>query len=220
MRQLRPLPGAMILSFAFAGAAQAQASADPLAILEAASRTYQDMEAFCATFDQELRVPLLNQVTRSRGELCQRRPNRFLMRFSEPEGDVVVADGEHLWVYFPSTDPGMVFQSRPGSDAGRMDFHREFLVDPGSKYVPGYDGREAVGGRDADVVSLVPRVTSDYRRARLWIDRRDHLVRRIQIEEANESVRTLLLTDVRLNPPLPDGTFTFVPPEGVQVIQR
>jgi outer membrane lipoprotein-sorting protein len=34
----------------------------------------------------------------SRGEFMQRRPNRFAMRWRDPAGDVIVSDGEVMWV--------------------------------------------------------------------------------------------------------------------------
>ena len=33
------------------------------------------------------------------------------MDFHEPEGDLIVADGSHLWLYYPSTHPGQVIRS-------------------------------------------------------------------------------------------------------------
>ncbi|MCH8841319.1 MAG: hypothetical protein IH831_11745, partial [Planctomycetes bacterium] len=37
-------------------------------------------------------------------------PDRFAMRFEEPEGDRIVADGEWLWAYTPSTVPDQVIR--------------------------------------------------------------------------------------------------------------
>jgi outer membrane lipoprotein carrier protein len=193
---------------------------DAVAVLERAAERYAALEGFCADFRQEIQVTLLRQTARSRGELCQARSDRFEMRFTEPEGDRVVADGVHLWVYFPSTDDGQVFRTGLGGGEGRFDLHREFLSDPGVRYAARLEGREVLEGRDVFVLDLTPLVPSPYVNARVWIDASDHLIRRLVILEDSESIRTLDLSNIRLNPAMDETRFRFDPPSGVQVIAR
>ncbi len=191
-----------------------------LQVLEAASERYTALDGFCADFHQEVEVTLLRQTTTSEGELCQLPPDRFEMRFTEPSGDRVVADGTDLWVYFPSTDEGQVFRQRLGAADGRFDLHGEFLSDPGQRYRAELEGRETVNGVEAHVLMLEPLLESEYRRARVWIDVQDHLIRRLEIHDDADSIRILELSNLRLNPDIPEGRFEFVPPSGVQVITR
>ncbi len=193
---------------------------EALRILQAASERYEGVQAFCGSFEQEMNVVLLNQVTESHGLLCQARPDRFLMQFHQPAGDVVVADGTHLWVYFPSTDPGQAFRSDLAASEGRFDFHREFLDDPGQKYEPEYRGEEEMEGRTAHVIHLTPLEPSPYQEATVWIDGQESLIRKVRIVEENESVRTVVLRDLELEPEISDDLFEFTPPSGVQVIVR
>ncbi len=191
-----------------------------LRVLERASERYQEIGAFCGAFEQEMSVPLLRQVTRSHGTLCQAGADRFLMDFEDPEGDIVVADGTHVWVYFPSTDPGQVFRSGLSASDGRFDFHREFLEDPGEKYEPVHRGREEIEGRWTQAIHLTPIAPSPYRGAQVWIDTETSLIRKVEIEEDNESIRTVRLLNVEIDPDLADDLFEFTPPPGVQVITR
>ncbi len=199
----------------------AQEARDAVAVLERAADEYSRLTGFCADFRQTLTSTLLGQVTRSRGRMCQQRPDRFSMRFSDPEGDLVIADGEWLWVYFPSDDAGQAIRSRmtPGS-GGRFDFHREFLSDPGSRYLPSYLRSEELDGVLAHVVRLVPRRPSAYRAARIWIEDASWLVRRTEIEEENGNLREVRLAAFEPNPRLDGEAFRFTPPQGVQVITR
>jgi outer membrane lipoprotein carrier protein len=204
--------------------AQAPASAgtspEALAILTRAAERYEAMTGFCAQFRQVVENDLLRQTTRSRGELCQRRPDRFDMRFTDPEGDRVVADGRYLWAYFPSTDPGQAFRTDPGAAEGRFDLHREFLGEPGERYAPTLEGRETLDGRTLHVLALRPLRTSPFLRARIWVDQDDALIRRIEITETEGFVRTLELSSMQLNPSLPDARFRFDVPPGVRVVSR
>ncbi len=111
-----------------------------LSLLEEAGARYRDMAGFCADFEQTLAVPLLRETTRSRGSLCQEKPNLFAMRFSDPQGDLLVADGEFFWVYYPSTDPRQVLQFDMEVQPGGLDFHREFLEAPADQVRNGLPG--------------------------------------------------------------------------------
>ncbi|TVP72307.1 MAG: outer membrane lipoprotein carrier protein LolA [Gemmatimonadales bacterium] len=196
------------------------ATQEALAVLEVAAERYLALDGFCARFEQEVQNDILGQNRQSRGELCQLRSDRFEMRFTDPEGDRVVADGRHLWLYFPSTDAGQVFRSALGEGGERFDLHREFLADPGDRYRPTLDGREEVAGRMTHVLTLVPTAPSPYVRARIWVDEEDALVRRIEITEDEGFTRVLDLRDLELNPGVSPERFVFEPPRGVQIIER
>lgn len=193
---------------------------DPLEVLEAASARYAAASSLCADFVQRLENPLLKQTTESSGVLCQRQPDLFSMRFEEPEGDLVVADGTHLWIYYPSMNPGQAIRSSLDGAGRSFDFHREFLESPREKYTASYEGRETVGGAPVHRVRVVPRGDVSYQGADLWIGVEDRLVHRIEIREQNGAVRTVTLSDVRLDPSIAEGTFSFTPPPGVRVIAR
>jgi outer membrane lipoprotein carrier protein len=188
-------------------------------ILLRAERAYDAVRTMQAEFVQDLAVPLLEATQRSRGTIFHRKPDRFLMRFSDPEGDMVVADGRHLWLYYPSNDPGQVLRTSMGQ-AGRLDLQREFLSNPTERFNATLEGSEMVAGRPAQVLRLIPRGQSPYRQVRIWIDEQDALVRRFQITENNDAVRTVELRDLRVNATLPDDLFVFTPPTGVQVFDQ
>lgn len=198
----------------------AQTPADAAAILRRAERTYEDVRALEADFVQEVTVPLLQSTQRSRGRIYHRRPDRFLMRFSQPAGDMVVADGRHLWMYYPSTDPKQVLRTRVAEGGQAMDLHREFLSNAAERYDAVRTGTEPVAGRPADVLVLRPRTPSSYRQVRIWVDREDALVRRFEIQEENESVRLLELRNLQLNGTLGDELFRFTPPAGAQIFDQ
>lgn len=202
-------------------AEDARGSGQALAALERAAERYASLEGFCAHFEQERVVPLLSQTTVSRGELCQMPPGNFRMDFSEPEGDLVVADGEHVWSYYPSMDPGQVLRARLGTDGGRtFDFHREFLADPAERFRATHEGQDTVTGRRTDVLTLRPRTSAAYVRARVWVEVGRGLIRKVEIEEENEAIRRVVLSKIRVNPELDPAAFSFEPPPGVQVIRR
>ncbi len=187
-------------------------------ILRATARAYEGLRSFRATFEQTLDNTLLGRSTRSEGTLFQRQPDRFLMRFTDPAGDVIVSDGTYFWMYFPSVDAKQVIRSRRGGQG--LDLRSQFIGDPVRRFDATSHGTEAVRGREAHVMTLVPREQLGYQRLKVWIDARDHLVRRFELTENNGNIRRFLLSDLATNPSLPDDLFQFTPPAGAQVVER
>ncbi|HYW11434.1 MAG TPA: outer membrane lipoprotein chaperone LolA, partial [Longimicrobium sp.] len=200
-----------------AEAANQDRAAQILSQAEAAANGVRSLEA---DFTQTMTVPLLNQTQRSTGKLFQRKPDRFLMRFSDPAGDLIVADGRHFWLYYPSADRTQVIRTSIAEGGEAVDLQAQFLSNPNQRFVSTVAGEESVGGRPAHVLTLVPRGASPYRILKVWVDKEDHLVRRFEITEENESVRRVELRNLRTNHALANSLFTFTPPEGAQVFDQ
>jgi len=194
---------------------------EPLALLEATAAHYERVTKFCADFTQHLFVPLLGDERTGTGQMCQSRPKKFAMRFSDPEGDLVVVDGEWVWLYYPSLDPNQVIRFAMAKGAGAYDFHKEFLDDPASKYDVTYESLEEVAGHQTHRLRLLPLARASYESAVIWIDEQEPVLRQVRIVDENGTVRTITLEHVDLNPiDVGDDWFTFTPPPGVQVISR
>ncbi len=217
---IRRLGRSITVLLLLAGTPSVAIGQDAVSILEQAAEQYASFVGFCADFSQTIEVTLLGDVIRSRGELCQLRPDNFEMKFADPPRDRIVADGNDLWVYFPSTDEGQVFRTPLANSAGRFDLHREFLSDPGERYSATLEGTDQIDGLDMHILSLRPRVRSPYVHTRLWIGAADGMIRRLEILEESESIRTLDLTNMRIDPVIPQERFLFDSPSGVQVIVR
>jgi outer membrane lipoprotein carrier protein len=220
---VRSLPALLLSSLLAApspAAAQAAARPDAFALLESASKAYRATSALCADFRQTLSVPLLGEERVGRGRLCTKQPALFSMRFTEPRGDLLLADGTWLWMYTPSTDTKQVLRWRMAQGPRGVDFYREFLDGTRQKYRASYDGRETVAGRGTHRIRLTPIQAAPYKNADVWIDTQGAQLRQVRITEENGSVRTITLTatDARTAPPA--ATFSFTPPRGTQVITR
>jgi chaperone LolA len=216
MRRCIPLGGLLLAAVTVAPASAQQDRA--LAILDAASAKYDAAHTVCADFVQHLSVPLLKEERTGKGRLCQAHPNRFAMRFTDPAGDAIVADGTSVWVYYPSLDAKQVMKFPMAEAPGGYDLNRAFLSDPGSKYTLTYEAKEPVAGRPCDRIRLVPKTDASFKSAEVWVDASDSVLRQVRVEDENGSVRTLTLQDVRMNAEVPAGWFTFTPPPGAQVI--
>jgi outer membrane lipoprotein carrier protein len=199
--------------------AQAQ---DAQAIIGRAARVYRSLQSLRADFVQVIDNPMIDSAE-SKGTLVQAGPAKLAMRFSDPPGEAIVIDGEHVWVYTPSTVPGQVV--RLGVPSGGPVYGYNllawFLDRPTERYRPSYLRSERVGGRTADVVQLIPAVPDlPFTKALIWVDRDDALPRRLEIHEQSGATRTLNLARIRVNESLSARTFTFKVPSGVRVVDQ
>ena len=209
------------LSAALAAGVAAQARAqDAGAILDRAVAAYGRVSTFRADFVQEVSDPMIGGAEPSRGEFLQQRPNRFAMRWRQPRGDLIVADGQYLWVFLPSSTPNQVVRSRLTGRAGESaDIVAEFLERPRDRFGVVYVRAERAGARDADVLALTPlQHSASYWRVLIWVDRQDSLVRKVEITEASGAVRRIAFDRVRTNVRIPASAFTFQPPAGIRVV--
>lgn len=203
------------------GSAMAEQEPDARTVLLRASEAYEAVRSLRAEFVQTAENPLLRNRVTSRGTLVQRRPDRFLMKFSDPAGDVIVSDGQYIWVYYPSVDEDQVMRAPAGAaGAGGVDLQAQFLGDPVARFRSELHGKEEVGGRPAYVLTMVPREPMGYRSLKVWVDAGDYLVRRFEIVEDNGVTRHLELSGLRLNASLDDSLFRFTPPPGARIVQR
>jgi outer membrane lipoprotein-sorting protein len=192
-------------------------------VLYAASDRYYSLETLCAHFEQVIEVTLLRQTRSGEGTVCQQRPDRFSMRFSDPEGDLVVGDGEFLWTYYPSLDDKQVIRFSGGGGGG-LNFYRNFLEDPRGRFEAVHEGREPMGDGVSHKITLTPKETggvrsADFRTAVVWFDVDSFLITGLDIHDRNETIRKIRLTDIRVDLRLSDEEFRFVPPEGARVMR-
>jgi outer membrane lipoprotein-sorting protein len=195
---------------------------DAQSIVGRSSTVYRSLASLSADFVQIIDNPMIDSVE-SRGTLIQAGPSKLSMRFTDPPGEAVVIDGEHVWVYTPSTVPDQVLRLAVPSGGPVYGYNLlAWLLDrPAERYTAKYLRQEKLGSRTMDVVELIPAVPDlPFDRAVLWLDREDALPRRLEITEKSGALRTLALSKLRVNRKVPDSTFKFQVPSGVRVVDQ
>src|SRR5690349_16206306 len=195
---------------------------DPWPVLDHASQVYQTVTTLSADFVQIVINPMLGTPDTTRGRLYQMRPSRFAMRFTDPKGDRIVADGRFLWLYTPSTTPGQVIRSRlPEYGTTRPNLIGQFVEQPHERYTAHFVRADSIDHAPVDVIRLVPKKHDQpYSAAVIWVGTEDGLVRRLDISEASGQERTVILRDLKVNAGVPGRELTFSPPAGVRVVDQ
>lgn len=215
------MTGRLLVLLALLGTTAAQAQ-DAAAVIGRAARVYRSLASLQADFEQVIDNPMIDSAE-SRGTLVQAGNAKLAMRFTDPPGEAIVIDGEHVWVYTPSTVPGQVIRLKAPSGGPTYGYNLlAWLLDrPAERYRPSYLRSELIGGRTTDVIKLVPAVPDmPFTEAVIWLDREEALPRRLEIHEQSGATRTLKLARLRVNQKVPDRTFTFKVPAGARVVDQ
>lgn len=205
---------------------ETQPTPDADSILSEARARYEALGSLKASFRQSIEMRVFEPPRRREGSgtWYQERPDRFRMDFSDPEGDVIVSDGSHLWLYYPSTHPDQVIRSELAGERARgnaaVDLQGRIFREAAEHFQARYAGADTLGGERVHRIVLSPAgPEAPYRRVELWIDAGSLLVRRLLLEDRSETVRTVTLEDLRTGIPLADSLFRFRPPAGVEVFE-
>jgi outer membrane lipoprotein carrier protein len=187
--------------------------------LDRAVAAYATVKTARISFSQTIDNALTGSTVTTQGVLQQRRPSRFAVTFAEPSGDRIVSDGQWVWVYLPSTNPGQVIRAKLGSEgAGAPDFAAQFLEAPRQTYTVSGGAAATIDGSATHAVVLTPKSTSSpFSKVTLWVNDADALLRRVETVDQSGVVRRITVTKFARNAPVDAKAFVFKVPAGVKV---
>jgi outer membrane lipoprotein carrier protein len=170
------------------------------------------LETLQARFEQQVvsNDGAVDEVTG--GEVWLQRPQRFRWEYGGNFPQLVVADGQRVWIY----DVALEQVTVEDQAVAAADSPLTLLTDPG-RLDEQFEVREAGDVDGLQFIELSTRsAESEFERVLLGL-RNDNL--ELMIMEDAFGLRTeLRFLDVERNPELDHALFTFVPPEGADVI--
>lgn len=152
---------------------------------------------------------------REAGTLFLRRPGLMRWQYIEPDGKLLVSDGEVMSLYNPRTNQVRRFAVEQSGDLraplafllGRMRLDRQFR-----------DLRiETIEGRDA-LVGDGRTGRESYYRVEFYYNARFSLTR-LRVFGRDESITEFQFRDEEINPSLERSLFRFNPPPGADVLE-
>jgi outer membrane lipoprotein-sorting protein len=221
---VRVLAAAVALTLA--GAAAAAQALDADAMMEKAANAHTALRSLKASFEQVIQNPLTGSSASARGEMLQKGPRFLAIKFSQPKGDQIIADGVAIWVYLPSSTPGQVFRLPLGATtstiASGVDVLGQFFTRPHEKYDVKDAGTSPIDGRDARALILSPRKGTEaaFVKAVVWVDPKSGYIRQFETTDQGGLVRTVKVVKFGANARVNDTEFRFVVPNGVRVVEQ
>ena len=188
-------------------------------VIEHVQKQFEKLKTLSARFEKQHFWKLVDQTQSVKGKLHVEKPNRFRL---ESGIRTVVTDGETAWSYDPQNEQVLVNAYSAVEDERSYEkllFDLVLLGGYEDRFAPTYFGDERVMGKRCHVVDLRAKAQDAYvETVRLWIDRKEWLVRQIEYRNINGDVTTYELDQLKKNKKLKEGTFAFRAPLGVEVV--
>lgn len=185
---------------------------------QAAAR--DDLDAFTAglkgldgRFSQEVFDSNGRRKESSNGRVALSAPRLFRWEYAKPYPQLIVADGEHVWVY----EPDLQQATKRTQGAEEQNSPLAALVEP-ARLDRDFNVVEAGSEDGLDWLELTPRKDEEggFRSARLGFGAGG--LQKMTIVDAVGQRTEIRFSDWKRNPGFAKGTFTFVPAEGVDVV--
>jgi outer membrane lipoprotein carrier protein len=209
-----------VASLSTLSATPAQSPVD--ATIDKAVAAYGRIKTARGEFQQTITNALTGSTVSSRGEFQQQQPGRYAFVFTQPKGDLIVADGSSLWLYLPSTNPGQAIKSAVGDGgAGNIDLAGQFFTSPRTRFTIADAGTATITGRPTRALTLDPKKPGQaFTHAKVWIDTEDGTLRQFETTEQSGLKRLVTVTKFALNAPVDEKAFRFTPPKGVRIYEQ
>jgi outer membrane lipoprotein carrier protein len=180
---------------------------------------YDQTKTFQASFKQEYFIRMHDQHRTSEGRVAFEKPGKMSWKYDQPNGNRVVSDGRTLKVYdrenqqmFEQPVDKSQYPAALAFLMGQGELTRSFtlrLLDPATVK---FEGGWVLEGTPKDA-------TPAYQKVLLYIDAATSQVRRVLILDAQGNRNRFDFNTPLVNTPVPNGEFTFTPPEGTQIVR-
>jgi outer membrane lipoprotein carrier protein len=194
------------------------AGAAPDGLAEAVKRLqerYESTKTLTADFQQIVESPTLAGALESKGTLAFEKPNRMRWDYAAPDKQLVVGDGETLWIYQP--EERQVIKA-PFTEAFQTSTPITFLAGLGQlerDFATSLEREDAVRW----VLRLVPRKDQGLGALTLMVRKTDATIEEARVTDALGTTTRLRLSAEKRNERLDPGLFRFTPPAGVDVVR-
>jgi len=155
-----------------------------------------------------------NRKSAEKGTLFLRKPGKMRWQYAEPVGKLFVSDGNVIWSFDPQEQRAEKEKFKETDDMraplafllGRLDFQKDF-----GQY------RASPQGADAFITALPKSDKMPYTEVSFLVAP-DSTIRRLIVKGQDNSIMDFAFEGEKRNPPVPEETFRFTPPKGVEVV--
>jgi len=182
--------------------------------LEDLRRFYSEIKSYSASFEQTVMDEKMNLLEASSGELTIQRPGKFRWHYATPSEQLIVGDGKQVWIYDIELEQithrqsdAAVTQTPAMLLSGEGDLAENFIL-------------EDAGQRDGlDWVRMIPK-NQDSGFIDIHIGFSGGSLQLLELRDSFGQTTQIRFSNVKENSSIPEKTFTFTPPPGVDVIEE
>jgi outer membrane lipoprotein carrier protein len=164
-----------------------------------------------ANFKQTLRTHEGEVLQQTEGKFYLNRPGKFRWNYKTPYEQVIVSDGERIWIYDIDLQQVTVQKQSAGLPSSPMallqdseKLHQSFTVSPLDEKDGVYRLKLESKSKESDFTEIV-----------VGVDAKG--LRFMQLHDQFEQVTDIVFSEIAINTHLAKEIFEFIPPEGVDV---
>ena len=164
-----------------------------------------------ANFQQTLRTHEGEVLQQTEGKFYLNRPGKFRWNYKTPYEQVIVSDGERIWIYDVDLKQVTVQKQSAGLPSSPMallqdsaKLHQSFTVSPLDEHDGVYRLKLESKTKESDFTEIV-----------VGVDAKG--LRFMQLHDQFEQVTDIVFSEITTNSNLAKEVFEFIPPEGVDV---
>ena len=165
-----------------------------------------------ATFHQVVMSKSARVPQESSGTFAFARPGKFRWSYDKPVAQLLVGDGDKLWIY--DRDLKQVIVKKLDTALGATPAAQ---LAGGNTLESNFDLADAGSDAGLEYVDAKPK-SPETGFERVHIGLKDNLPRAMELHDSFGHITQLTFESFERNPVLDPGTFRFVPPPGVDVV--
>jgi outer membrane lipoprotein carrier protein len=190
------------------------AGLDTTQLLKAVETRYNRARSVQVLFEQTYTAQGRPRRTES-GELSLRKPGRMRWQYDSPKGKLFVSDGKQVYLYTPASNRVEKMKLRQSDDLraplafllGELDFWRDF-----QRFLSRPEGP------DVRITAEPKSDQAPYTEVEFVVTP-SNVIRYLRITAQDQSVMEFRFAGEKLNPPLAESLFRFLPPPGAEIVE-
>jgi len=206
-----------LLALAILAAAPARATDSGAldAALHKLQERYEGTRTLTADFRQTIESPTLSSPLETHGTVAFEKPNRMRWDYAAPDAQLIIGDGDTLWIYQP--DEKQVIRA-PLDKAFRATTPVTFLAGLG-RLERDFETTLVKDEPERWTLKLVPKQDAGIGTLGLLVRKSDASIEEARITDPLGTTTRIVLSNERRNVTLDGGLFRFSPPSGVDVVR-
>ena len=210
------------------GLAQSSLSAEASKVLSRMDARSRNLSTLSADLKQTKKIVVIDEVSEKTGKLYYKKSSRkstFKVIYHAPDRRTLLLEKGKVRILEPRIRRYQVIDTGNGSATTELPLF--WIGQSGRSIRRDYDVRhvktDQIDGQPTSLLELNPRsaaVKNLFSQIRLWVDHTHWIPIQTRLIEASEDHLTILLSDIKINPRLPNQIFELEVPQDFERIEQ
>ena len=188
-------------------------------ILNILHSNYDNVSTFQADFKQVSFFKAVNQLQEYHGTVYLKRPDKMRWDYLQPEQQSIISNGKTIWYYYPGENQVSYADLTGESKEKNLIF---ILLEGVSKVEKKFN-ISLIEGKDNKhyfYLQLIPKSpNTEFNKIILTISRKTGFIKISHVFYVNGDIAKVVFEKSKLNIPIKDSFFNFVPPPGCETFK-